>query len=495
MSKCFAPVTVANDAAGVIAVRMILQGKVALVTGSTSGIGLAIAEALASEGARLMLNGFGEPAEIAAICERLGAVHDGADMGDPAAIERMVERCTAELGAPDILVNNAGIQHVAPIDEFPVEKWDAIIAINLSAAFHAMRLTMPAMRARGWGRIISTASAHSLVASPNKSAYVAAKHGIAGLTKTVALETAREGITVNCISPGLRLDAAGRAPDTRHDEDPRPDPRAGDRGCAAGCAADETLRHARGGRRARTVPVPRGGAVDHRRQPQRGRRLDGDLVATLDCFATLVMTMRIFALLLVLALAACDAVMQPARLIPEWTRTGGGSRATTTAIGCTNGARRLSLRSRRRGGPAIRRRLLAKARCWSPMPRSAGAIPNGDYRCRVIKLGAQSQGLLDYVAYPAFTCRVSQERDLQRLDKLSGSQRYVGLVFPNDAMRRLFLGALVLGDESRALQYGQDETRNVAGFVERIGPRRWRLIMPKPHFESQMDVMELVPAT
>ena len=120
------------------------------MTGSTSGIGLAIAEALASEGARLMLNGFGEPAEIAAICERLGAVHDGADMSDPAAIERMVECCTAELGAPDILVNNAGIQHVAPIDDFPVEKWDAIIAINLSAAFHAMRLTIPAMRARGW---------------------------------------------------------------------------------------------------------------------------------------------------------------------------------------------------------------------------------------------------------------------------------------------------------------------------------------------------------
>jgi hypothetical protein len=124
-----------------------------------------------------------------------------------------------------------------------------------------------------------------------------------------------------------------------------------------------------------------------------------------------------------------------------------------------------------------------------------GPIPNGDYRCRVIKLGAQGQGLLDYVAYPAFGCRVSRERDLQRLDKLSGSQRYVGLVFPNDAMRGLFLGALVLGDEIRALQYGQDETRNVAGFVERIGPHRWRLIMPKPHFESQMDVMELVPAS
>jgi hypothetical protein len=121
-------------------------------------------------------------------------------------------------------------------------------------------------------------------------------------------------------------------------------------------------------------------------------------------------------------------------------------------------------------------------------------IPNGAYRCRVIKLGAQSEGLLDYVAYPAFACRVGPERELQRLDKLSGSQRYAGLIFPNDAMRQLFLGSLVLGDEIRAQQYGEDKSRDVAGFVERIGPQRWRLLMPRPHFESQMDVMELVPA-
>ena len=179
-----------------------LDGKVALVTGSTSGIGLAIARALAGAGARVMLNGFGDPGAISGLQEELGAVHDGADLSDPAAIERMMKRCAAELGAPDILVNNAGIQHVAPVDEFPADKWDAIIAINLSAAFHTTRLVVPAMRERGWGRIINTASAHSLVASPGKSAYVAAKHGVAGFTKAVALETARFGITANCISPG-----------------------------------------------------------------------------------------------------------------------------------------------------------------------------------------------------------------------------------------------------------------------------------------------------
>ena len=181
---------------------MILEGKVALVTGSTSGIGLAIAKALAAEGAKLMINGFGKPEDIERECKELAAIHDGADMSDPEAIERMMNRCSDELGGPDILVNNAGIQHVSPVESFPPEKWDAIIAINLSAVFHTTRFALPAMKAKGWGRIINTASAHSLVASPNKSAYVAAKHGIAGFTKTVALEAARDGVTVNCISPG-----------------------------------------------------------------------------------------------------------------------------------------------------------------------------------------------------------------------------------------------------------------------------------------------------
>lgn len=176
----------------------ILAGKRALVTGSTSGIGLAIARALRAEGAEIVLNGFGDADEIAALRGELGAGYSAADLTDPAAIEAMM----AEAGPIDILVNNAGMQHVAPVEEFPVAKWDTIIALNLSAAFHTIRLALPGMKAKGWGRIINTASAHSLVASPFKSAYVAAKHGLAGLTKTVALEAAQGGVTVNCISPG-----------------------------------------------------------------------------------------------------------------------------------------------------------------------------------------------------------------------------------------------------------------------------------------------------
>lgn len=175
-----------------------LEGRRALVTGSTSGIGLAIARALAAQGAEVVLNGFGEPDAIAALCEELGATYNGANLMDSQAIAAMM----AEVGPADILVNNAGMQHVAPVEEFPPEKWDAIMALNLSAAFHTTRLAVPGMKAKGWGRIINTASAHSQVASPFKSAYVAAKHGLAGFTKTIALELATHGITANCISPG-----------------------------------------------------------------------------------------------------------------------------------------------------------------------------------------------------------------------------------------------------------------------------------------------------
>ena len=177
---------------------MFLDGKRALVTGSTSGIGLAIARALAAEGASVVLNGFGDDSEIAKLCDELGATHSGADLTDVSQIEAMME----EAGGVDILVNNAGMQHVAPVEDFPVEKWDTIIALNLTAAFHTTRLAIPGMKAKRWGRIINTASAHSKVASPFKSAYIAAKHGLDGLTKTVALEVAEHGITANCISPG-----------------------------------------------------------------------------------------------------------------------------------------------------------------------------------------------------------------------------------------------------------------------------------------------------
>ena len=185
-----------------------LAGKAAVVTGSTSGIGLAYARALARAGANIVLNGMGEPADIEK--ERSGierefgvkAVHSPADMTRPDEIEQMVRLGEKTFGSVDILINNAGIQFVSPVEEFPLDKWDAIIAINLSSAFHAIRAAVPGMKARGWGRIINTASAHSLVASPFKSAYVAAKHGIAGLTKTVALELATYKITCNAISPG-----------------------------------------------------------------------------------------------------------------------------------------------------------------------------------------------------------------------------------------------------------------------------------------------------
>jgi 3-hydroxybutyrate dehydrogenase len=185
-----------------------LKGKNAVVTGSTSGIGLAIARALAQDGANVTINGFGTPAEIekerAGIEKEFGvkAIYSPADMTKPAEIAAMIKTTETTFGSVDVLVNNAGIQYVAPIEEFPIEKWDQIIAINLSSAFHATRAAVPGMKARKWGRIISTASAHSLVASPFKVAYVSAKHGIAGFTKTIALELATFGVTVNCISPG-----------------------------------------------------------------------------------------------------------------------------------------------------------------------------------------------------------------------------------------------------------------------------------------------------
>ena len=190
---------------------MSLKGKHALVTGSTSGIGLGIAEGLAQEGVHLVLNGFGEAHEIEALRQRLASdygvkvIYDGADMSQGADIARMMIEVADKTGGLDIVVNNAGIQHVSHVEDFPEAKWDAIIAINLSSAFHTTKAAMPYMKKQRWGRIVNIASAHGLVASPFKSAYVAAKHGIMGFTKTVALECAQEGVTVNAICPGYVL--------------------------------------------------------------------------------------------------------------------------------------------------------------------------------------------------------------------------------------------------------------------------------------------------
>jgi 3-hydroxybutyrate dehydrogenase len=188
-----------------------LKGKSAIVTGSTSGIGLGIARALAAQGCNVMLNGFGDGAQIEKLRAALAAEHkvtvlySSADMSKPLEVAAMVDQVARRFGSVDVLVNNAGIQHVAPVEEFPVEKWDQILAINLSSAFHAIRIALPGMRSRNWGRIINIASAHGLVASPFKSAYVAAKHGLVGLTRSVALETAGKGITCNAICPGYVL--------------------------------------------------------------------------------------------------------------------------------------------------------------------------------------------------------------------------------------------------------------------------------------------------
>ncbi len=256
---------------------MFLEGKTALVTGSTSGIGLAIARALAGEGAQLVLNGFGNEGEIAQLCEEMGATHSAADLTDAAQIETMM----GEAGPVDILINNAGMQHVSPVEDFPAAMWDKLIALNLTAAFHTTRLAVPGMKEKGWGRIISTASAHSKVASPFKSAYNASKHGIAGFTKTIALELAEHGITANCISPGYVWTPLIEGPDPRHDESARNDPRRSHQRRAAGKAGHQEVRPARRSRRAGRLPLPRRSAKCERRELEHRWRLDGGVNSAL----------------------------------------------------------------------------------------------------------------------------------------------------------------------------------------------------------------------
>ncbi len=256
-----------------------LKGKVAIVTGSTSGIGVGIATALAAEGSDIVLNGFGDAAEIerlrAGLADTHGvrAAHVAADMAKPAEIRALVAEAERLFGPVDILVNNAGIQHVAKIVDFPEERWDQVIAINLSAAFHATKAALPGMIARGWGRIVNIASAHGLVASGEKAAYVTAKHGLVGLTKVTAIETANQGITCNAICPGLGADAAGAAADRGARRCRGYLGRAGQRRSSARETADACLYHPREDRRAGGVSVRRGGLDDDRRGAVDRRRL------------------------------------------------------------------------------------------------------------------------------------------------------------------------------------------------------------------------------
>ena len=257
-----------------------LAGKVSLITGSTSGIGLGIARALAAAGSEIVLNGFGKPEEVADAQAKIASdfkvrvSYSPADMSKPQAIREMIETALQSSGRIDVLVNNAGIQHVAPLQDFPIEKWDAILGINLSSAFHTTRLALPSMLRNKWGRIINIASAHGLVASPFKSAYVAAKHGMVGLTKVTALETAEQGITCNAICPGyvytplVEAQIGGASQGARHCA------RRGHPRRPAGAAAEQAFRHGRRARRARRLPRERGRGIDHRHSLAGGWRVD-----------------------------------------------------------------------------------------------------------------------------------------------------------------------------------------------------------------------------
>ena len=456
-----------------------LAGKTALITGSTSGIGAAYATALAGAGANVVINGFGDAAAIevqrAALAEASGAgeSYSNADLTDVAATERMVADAADRFGGIDILINNAGTQHVAPVDEFPVGKWDLILAVNLSSVFHTTRLALPYMKAKGWGRLIATASAHSLTASPFKSAYVAAKHGVAGFQKTVALEVAQAGITANAISPGYVWTSLveGQIPDTMK---------------ARGMTRDQVINDVllekqptkqfvtpRTGCGFGPVSVPRRSGGHHRREPLGRWRLDRTMKR---------------ALLVLTLLAGCSGTPRPAPApaVRGWTgaiTTADVHRAHDWRTAFTRG-----LAQARAAGHGAE--ITAEGALLQPDAALAEpTLPDGSYKCRVIKLGTQSSGMLPYIAYPAFDCAVTGSR----LAKLNGSQRQAGTLYPDTAMRMIFLGTLALGDETMARPYGVDPERDIFGTVERIGPNRWRLVMPYPRYESLIDILELIP--
>ncbi len=345
-----------------------LKGKTALVTGSTSGIGLGLATAFAKEGANVVLNGFGDAKEIEAIRaalakdHRVAVTYSAADMTKPDEIAAMIADAEKEFGAVDILCNNAGIQHVAPVEEFPIDKWNAIIAINLSSAFHTIRAALPKMKAKGWGRIVNTGSAHALVASPFKAAYVAAKHGIAGLTKTVALETAEAGITVNAICPGYVWTPLVEKTDPRHHEGAPHDGGPGEARRAARGAADQAIRHGRRSGGAGALPLLRRGEEHHRRAPLHRRRLDSGVTTATGGRKRINLALQGGGAHGAFTWGVLDALLKDERL--EFEAISGASAGAMNAVVLADGLRH-------GGREGARRRLAA---FWRRVSREGGGV-------------------------------------------------------------------------------------------------------------------------
>ena len=406
-----------------------------------------------------------------------------------------MKRCADELGGPDILVNNAGIQHVSPVEDFPPEKWDAIIAINLSAAFHTTRLAVPGDEAEGLG----PDHQHRERAQPRRLAQQVAPMSPPSTASPASPRRSRwrprtSGITVNCISPGYVWTPLVENADPRHDEGARPDPRAGDERRAARRPADQALRHARGGRRARALPVPRGSA----------RRSPAPTSASTAAGPPPKLRARCASRSLPRSLLASSPARrlqrrfeQPAGMIPRWTTDWRRGRDRgRPRRGCATGAQTFDGRARR--GAQVRpwrgdrpRRRAARSRCGARRPADPQRhlpLP-GDQARRQASRATSTTSLIP--ASPAGSAPSSRPAASGQAERLAALCRPRS--FPTMRCARSSSARLCSATRPRALQYGQDETRDVAGYVERIGPDRWRLVMPKPHFESQLDVMELVP--